>query len=127
MPNKPKRLCKHPGCNQLIDTTYCSTHQQLHIQKRRDYDINSRQSYHDWYSCKRWRLLRMHWLKCNPLCVECSKNHRLVPATVVDHIVPHKGKQSMFYDTNNLQSLCKQCHDIKTARDNGGFGNKSKT
>jgi len=28
-----------------------------------------------------------------------------------------------FYDQNNLQSLCKSCHDSKTATFDGGFGN----
>ncbi|WP_327198035.1 HNH endonuclease [Sporanaerobacter acetigenes] len=29
----------------------------------------------------------------------------------VDHIEPHKGNEDLFYDINNLQSLCKSCHE----------------
>lgn len=32
-------------------------------------------------------------------------------ATIVDHIVPHKGDLVLFHDPENLQSLCKPCHD----------------
>ncbi|NMA84113.1 MAG: HNH endonuclease [Epulopiscium sp.] len=35
----------------------------------------------------------------------------------VDHIKPHKGNEDLFYDINNLQSLCKSCHDRKTAKE----------
>jgi len=43
-------------------------------------------------------------------------------ATVVDHIIPHKGDYKLMYDQNNLQSLCKYHHDVKTATEDGGFG-----
>jgi 5-methylcytosine-specific restriction protein A len=43
-------------------------------------------------------------------------------ANVVDHIVPHKGDQALFWDKNNWQSLCKPHHDAKTAREDGGWG-----
>jgi len=47
------------------------------------------------------------------------KAERVAPATVVDHIEPHKGDEELFYDINNLQSLCKSCHDRKTAKEDG--------
>lgn len=39
---------------------------------------------------------------------------RLTQATVVDHIVPHRGDQKLFWDESNWQPLCKPCHDKKT-------------
>ena len=46
-------------------------------------------------------------------------------ATEIDHINPVSSEHDEhFYDTNNLQGLCKSCHSKKTARENGGFGNK---
>jgi 5-methylcytosine-specific restriction protein A len=47
---------------------------------------------------------------------------QLVFATEVDHKVPHRGDQDLFWDTSNWQSLCKPCHSAKTAREDGGFG-----
>lgn len=32
-------------------------------------------------------------------------------ASIVDHIVPHKGNPVLFWSRSNLQSLCKLCHD----------------
>lgn len=32
-------------------------------------------------------------------------------ATVVDHKVPHKGDEALFFNPLNLQALCKRCHD----------------
>jgi 5-methylcytosine-specific restriction protein A len=44
-------------------------------------------------------------------------------ATVVDHIIPHQGDMTLFWDADsNWQSLCKTCHDRKTATEDGGFG-----
>ena len=42
---------------------------------------------------------------------------RLVPATVVDHVVPHRGDQRLFWDESNWAPACKPCHDAKTARE----------
>lgn len=41
------------------------------------------------------------------------------PATVVDHIIPHRGDLSSaaFWDETNWQPLCKRHHDRKTARE----------
>jgi 5-methylcytosine-specific restriction protein A len=47
----------------------------------------------------------------------CAAAGRLVPATVVDHVVPHRGNQRLFWDPANWAALCKPCHDAKTARE----------
>lgn len=41
----------------------------------------------------------------------CLESEAVTPAEVVDHITPHKGDESLFFDPNNLQSLCKSHHD----------------
>lgn len=68
------------------------------------------------YRTKAWHRLRTITLRDNPLCVYCEQLGRLTPATVVDHVVPHKGDEGLFYDQGNLQSLCKPCHDSVKAR-----------
>ena len=72
----------------------------------------------------KWRQAREQYLKQNPLCVLCLKNGKYVSAVVVDHIIPHKGDMKLFWNRNNWQALCKQCHDRKTDRQDGGFGKK---
>lgn len=53
---------------------------------------------------------------------ECHAQGRITPATVTDHIIPHKGDQHLFWDFLNRQSLCRSCHSKKTALEDGGFG-----
>lgn len=69
----------------------------------------------------KWQQAREGFLRANPLCVLHEKLGRLVPATVVDHIVPHKGDRALFWDRANWQPLCKQCHDVHKQRlESGG-------
>ena len=62
----------------------------------------------------RWRKVRAAYLRKHPLCVKCLANGRYVQATVVDHIVPHRGDPALLGNENNFQALCKPCHDKKT-------------
>ena len=63
------------------------------------------------YSTARWRRLRSQQLAKDPLCRFCLDVGRETAATVVDHIEQHKNCLESFYDPDNLQSLCKKCHD----------------
>ena len=45
------------------------------------------------------------------------KEGRYRKATVVDHIIPHRGDDALFWDQSNWQALCKKCHDKKTWTD----------
>ena len=109
MPVKPKRPCRYSGCPNLCDSgVYCEEHRRecSHGALRggayvRGYDAS-------------WRKARALFLRQHPLCAECRRNGRLTPATVVDHIVPHRGDKGLFWDQKNWQPLCKGCHDRKT-------------
>ena len=65
----------------------------------------------------RWRRARAAFLAQHPLCAACRALGRVVPATVVDHTVPHGGSAALFWDQAQWQGLCKRCHDRKTARE----------
>jgi 5-methylcytosine-specific restriction protein A len=54
----------------------------------------------------RWRRARAAFLAQNPLCASCKADGRLVPATVVDHVVPHGGDERLFWDEGNWKGLC---------------------
>lgn len=75
----------------------------------------------------RWRKARTAFLKQHPLCEcdECKRLGRVRAATVVDHIKPHKGDKKLFWDRSNWQAMAKECHDRKTAKQDGGFGNEN--
>jgi 5-methylcytosine-specific restriction enzyme A len=59
----------------------------------------------------RWQVARRQHLSQQPLCVMCQQQGRITPATVVDHIVPHRLDPALFWDRANWQSLCAPCHD----------------
>jgi len=65
---------------------------------------------------RRWQAYRAGYLKSHPLCAMHEAQGQVVPAEVVDHIVPHKGDQKLFWDPSNHQALCKQCHDSHKQR-----------
>lgn len=69
-----------------------------------------------------WQKARAAYLAEHPLCVDCQARGLIRSATVVDHVVPHKGDQAIFWDVGNWQGLCTPCHDRKTATRDGGFG-----
>ena len=64
-----------------------------------------------------WRGIRAEQLRREPLCRECKKNGRITSGDTVDHINGDTYNNS----PENLQTLCKACHDSKTGRETG-FG-----
>ena len=46
----------------------------------------------------------------NVLCKMCSEEDFIVVAQVVDHRVPHRGDQALFWNRSNWQPLCKSHH-----------------
>lgn len=91
----------------------------------RRYNRKERPKYsRELYKTARWQRLRKRVLLGHPLCVECEHRGKITPATVVDHVVSHKGNLELFWDEDNLQPLCKNCHDSKTAKEDGRWGKK---
>lgn len=119
MPSKPFKPCIYPGCIRLTKECYCDEHAR---QKAKQYDQQRGTAAQRGYDAK-WRRYRIKFLAEHFYCIECLKQGKFVFATVVDHIKPHKGDIKLFWDTSNHQSLCKPCHDRKTAKEDGGFGN----
>ncbi|MFZ6801939.1 HNH endonuclease [Undibacterium sp. Di24W] len=102
----------------LDESGFC----EAHIKQQRKRTDDRRGSAADRGYGGRWQKARLTFLSRKPLCVECAKADRVELATIVDHVIPHKGDQDLFWDTSNWQSLCKKHHDQKTAREDGGFG-----
>lgn len=77
------------------------------------------------YNTKRWRdpetglrrlvLDRDGW-QCQMCGVVLAGKAPAPSSPVVDHIEPHKGNLVLFWDANNLQALCKKCHDTHKQR-----------
>ena len=109
------RPCKHGGCNVLTTNGYCDKHSSDRLKPR----VSAAQRGYGY----KWRKARENHLQLYPYCEECKRQGKPgVLATDVDHITPHKGDPDLFWDPNNWQSLCHECHSRKTAREDGGFG-----
>lgn len=106
---KPLKPCHKPGCPNLTRDGYCPAHKPAKAAR------GESQAWHWMYNTRLWREdLRPAQLLREPFCRECARRGCRTPATVVDHIRPHKGDWVLFRDASNHQSLCKHCHDAKT-------------
>lgn len=63
----------------------------------------------------KWRKARKVFLdkEENALCRYCVNEGRTKEANVVDHIIPHKGCEILFWDETNWQPLCVNCHNSR--------------
>lgn len=64
----------------------------------------------------KWQKAREFYLRKHPLCADHEKRGQLVQGNVVDHIVPHKGDLTLFWNSNNWQTLCEHCHNSHKKR-----------
>lgn len=65
----------------------------------------------------KWQKARAEFLRSHPLCVMCEAEGRVTAATVVDHITPHRGNQSLFWDRSNWAPLCAHHHSSEKQRE----------
>ena len=73
-------------------------------------------SYAHLYDTTAWQRLRVATFQRDSLtCQTCKLVCVGAPGTpaspVCDHITPHRGDALLFHDAENLQTLCKACHD----------------
>lgn len=111
MPSTFPHACAYDGCSAITRERYCIHHRHEMLKQLRAMPIpvGKNRIYG-----RQWKERRKAWLSLHPLCVACKDRGVVRPATVVDHITPHKGDGALFHDETNWQSLCKPCHDIKT-------------
>jgi 5-methylcytosine-specific restriction protein A len=73
--------------------------------------MGGRPVWHAWYDTAKWRAWSQHWLREHPLCAFCEIKNKVTAAAICDHKVAHKGDPRLFWDSTNLQSLCRPCHE----------------
>lgn len=115
MPKAPLKPCVVPRCPQLVvhGRRYCDAHER----EKRKRENEARPDYRKWYGLAPWKRARRRFLAENPLCAECARQGRVTAATEVDHIEPHKGSRERFWNCDNWQALCRECHSAKTMRE----------
>lgn len=121
MPTRGPRVCSRPGCREVAATgrycTDCTTVVQTQSDERRGTAASRGYG-------RRWRRESKAYLAEHPLCARHQRAGKVRAASLVDHVRPHRGDMALFWDKDNWESLCKTCHDHKTATEDGGFGRR---
>ena len=116
------RPCGQPGCRALVTRGYCPAHARKtstavdQMRKRAD---DRKGEGRQFYSTPEWRAVRAHRLALSPFC-SCGCK-RL--ANTVDHVKPRRDYPELALDIDNTRSFFTNCHNRKTAKEDGGFGN----
>ncbi len=65
-----------------------------------------------WYSLARWKHLRMETFSRDSFtCRMCGRLEGNTAKLVADHVKPHRGNATLFWDGDNIQTLCASpCH-----------------
>jgi 5-methylcytosine-specific restriction protein A len=108
--------CPVPLCSALTTGGRCSAHTRQADRARG----TASQRLYTW----QWHKARTAYLADHLLCVDCEAEGVTTPASVVDHLVPHRGDLTLFWDTRNWRAVCRRCHSRKTATHDGGFGHE---
>lgn len=92
---KALKPCNKPGCPILTREDYCEQHREQHKRTKPAYD-----QYRESSAAKRgynskWRPSCAGYLSKHPLCAVCLMQGRRTLATVINHIVPHKGGMNL--------------------------------
>ncbi|SLN36704.1 HNH endonuclease [Aquimixticola soesokkakensis] len=70
------------------------------------------------YGTAKWQKLRWGVLQRDMFtCRTCGRLEADTSLLVADHITPHRGSEELFWDEQNLQCLCKRCHDTVKQRE----------
>ena len=103
MPIRSKHPCNKQGCNALTSHRYCPMHEK---QSKREDDALRLTSTQRGYntSLSKIRLIK---LSKDPLCERCLLNAHSVMAVLVHH----KDRNPRNNAEDNLESLCRKCHD----------------
>jgi len=130
VPAAPRRPCRSPNCGVLGTTPYCEKHtikKEAEVRVERiKYDKERGTSASRGYG-SRWSTYSKQFRVNNPLCCMCLERGKLTKAECVDHIIPVSGPDDpLFWEPSNHQSLCHSDHSLKTAKEDGAFGNTKK-
>ena len=118
-----KKLCTQAGCSAIVDhkddgtSPRCPKHlskpKVTQKERQRKYTHHYDDQGRNVYSTYRWKKLRKAKATLNPMCEHCASRGVYKLVEEVDHIIEIEDGGEM-WDINNLQSLCKPCHIVKT-------------
>lgn len=109
MPVKAPRLC--PCGHRIPSGVRCDCEAKQDAARKARYDQRRPSSSARGYTGA-WEKARVAYLAKHRFCLRCGD-----PATVVDHIRPHRGDREIFWDRDNWQPLCGPCHNSTKQRE----------
>jgi 5-methylcytosine-specific restriction protein A len=111
----PLRYCATPRCPNKVTSGHCAQHQQRTLAEHKRFTKGK-------YG-RPWRRAVAAWIAEDPdtrvFCVDCKAEGRLVLGDETDHIIPHRGDDTLFWDRSNWARRCKAHHSAKTAKEVG--------
>lgn len=57
-----------------------------------------------------WNAVAAEYKSEHPFCVGCAAIGLHTEATIVDHVIPHKGDEALFWAEENFQAACRWHH-----------------
>lgn len=82
---------------------------------RQDYDTRRGSAHERGYDA-RWTKASKFYRLSHPLCIGCYAVGIIRPSNLVDHVIPHRGDQRLFWDQGNWQAACDPHHDVVKQR-----------
>jgi 5-methylcytosine-specific restriction enzyme A len=110
MPSAAPRIC---SCGSVVAfAVTCKCQRQRHHESKARFDARRPNSTARGYD-HRWQQARREYLAEHPRCQhpECNAY-----ATVMDHVISHKGDMRLFWDQKNWQGLCAHHHNSAKQR-----------
>lgn len=103
--SRPPRIC--PCGNRVPYNIPCRCQSEQRRLRGARHDRRRRTAHQRLYTYE-WRKARAEFLCAHPVCAmpDCGQ-----PATTVDHIIPHRGDDVVFWNQANWQPLCTHCHN----------------
>jgi 5-methylcytosine-specific restriction protein A len=112
------RFCLDRTCPNRVEDGYCPAH----ARERERWRGSQRARGYTRRWERRAKLFKARYPLCGmrpdgraPVMSTCHDEGRITPAYQVDHVVPHRGNDALFWDeANNWQSLCATCGSRKS-------------
>ena len=118
MPPALGKPCAWPTCSTIITQgSHCPAHRRAYeADDRKTRGTSSQRGYGH-----RWTIYRAATLASSPLCVRCLQRNKIASAEQIDHVQPRLLRPDLFWTQLNHQTLCRPCHERKSAQERQGL------
>lgn len=117
MPVTPPTKCSEFGCKNPCEKgkSLCVDHAPSILISKERHDFNKK------YKISAWDSIRQRQLSTMPLCQACLINKQVNQASHVDHVFPWRQIGEFAFRKNVFQSLCPECHGVKSGLEKKGI------